>query len=261
MAVGKNKRKAKKAPKRRTVDPFAKKEWYEIRAPNVFTTRSVGHTVVNRTQGMNIASEAVKGRVFEVNLADLQGGDEDQGHRKIALRADDVQGKQVLTQFYGMDFTTDKLRSLVRKWHTLIEAHVDVKTTDGFILRLFCIGLTKRRNNQVKRTAYAQSSQIRAIRKKMVDIITREASTCELKDLVVKFIPESIGKQIEKECQGIYPLSNVFIRKVKMVKSPKFDAFKLAELHGDVEDAGKKVEAAKGKASTAAPVEQTLVGE
>jgi len=260
MAVGKNKKKPKKAPKRRTVDPFAKKEWYEIRAPNVFTKRSVGHTVVNRTQGMNIASEAVKGRVFEINLADLQN-DEDQGHRKISLRADDVQGKQVLTQFYGMDFTTDKLRSLVRKWHTLIEAHVDVKTTDGYILRLFCIGLTKRRTNQIKRTAYAQSSQIRAIRKKMTDIITREATTCELKDLVVKFIPESIGKQIEKECHGIYPLSNVFIRKVKMVKSPKFDAFKLAEVHGDNEDAGKKVEAAKGKTTGAAPAEQKLVGE
>lgn len=63
----------------------------------------------------------------------------------------------------GMDFTTDKLRSLVRKWQTLIEAHVDVKTIDNYTLRLFCIGFTKRRPNQVKRTCYAQSSQIRQV--------------------------------------------------------------------------------------------------
>lgn len=62
-----------------------------------------------------------------------------------------------------MDFTTDKLRSLVRKWQTLIEAHVDVKTTDNYTLRLFCIAFTKRRANQVKRTCYAQSSQIRQV--------------------------------------------------------------------------------------------------
>lgn len=101
-----------------------------------------------------------------------------------------------------MDFTTDKLRSLVRKWQTLIEAHVDVKTTDGYILRIFCISFTKKRQGQIKRTAYAQSSQIRAIRKKMVDIMNREASAVDLKDLVAKFIPEAIGKDIEKSCQG-----------------------------------------------------------
>ena len=93
----------------------------------------------------------------------------------------------------GMDFTTDKLRSLVRKWQTLIEAHVDVKTTDGYLLRMFCIGFTKKRQGQVKRTCYAQSSQIRAIRKKMVDIMTRDAQACDLKELVSKFIPEAIG--------------------------------------------------------------------
>ena len=65
--------------------------------------------------------------------------------------------------FQGMDFTTDKLRSLVKKWQTLIEAHVDVKTTDNFTLRMFCIGFTKRRQNQVKRTCYAQSSQIKQV--------------------------------------------------------------------------------------------------
>ena len=93
----------------------------------------------------------------------------------------------------GMDFTTDKLRSMVRKWQTLIEAHVDVKTTDGYLLRMFCIAFTKKRQQQVKKTCYAQTSQIRQIRKKMVELMTREAAACDLKELVGKFIPEAIG--------------------------------------------------------------------
>ncbi|KAK9735291.1 hypothetical protein RND81_04G196600 [Saponaria officinalis] len=134
-----------------------------------------------------------------------------------------------------MDFTTDKLRSLVHKWQTLIEAHVDVKTTDNFTLRMFCIAFTKRRPNQVKRTTYAQSSQIRQMR----EIMVNQASSCDLKELVAKFIPKSIGKEIEKATTGIYPLQNVYIRKVKILKSPKFDLGKLMEVHGDYsEDVG-----------------------
>ena len=115
----------------------------------------------------------------------------------------------------------------------MIEARVDVKTTDGYFMRLFCIGFTKRMPNQIKKTAYAQASQVKAIRKKMVDIMTEEAVKCDLKELVAKFIPESISTEIEKACQGIFPLQNVFIRKVKMLKKPRFDLIKLMEMHGD----------------------------
>lgn len=48
---------------------------------------------------LQIASEGLKHRVFEVVLADLQN-DEDQAFRKIRLRAEDVQGKNVLTNFW-----------------------------------------------------------------------------------------------------------------------------------------------------------------
>lgn len=68
----------------------------------------------------------------------------------------------------------------------MIEAHVDVKTTDGYLIRVFCIGFTKKRLNQIKKTCYAKSSQVRAIRKKMVDIITKEVSSNDLKEVVKK---------------------------------------------------------------------------
>eukprot|EP01108_Squamamoeba_japonica_P008389 TRINITY_DN7460_c0_g1_i1.p2 TRINITY_DN7460_c0_g1~~TRINITY_DN7460_c0_g1_i1.p2 ORF type:complete len:281 (-),score=167.95 TRINITY_DN7460_c0_g1_i1:135-977(-) len=234
MALGKNKLRVKKGNKKKTVDPFTKKDWYKIKAPAVFKARQVGYSLCNRTSGMRIAADSLKGRIFETCLADLQGGDEDHAHRKIKLRCEDVQGDELLTTFYGMDLTTDKLRSLVRKWQTLVEARVDVKTADGFTLRIFAIGFTKRRPNQVKQTTYAQTAQIRKLRAKMVSILERETAGADLKDLVNKFIPESIGKQIEKECESIFPLKDCYVRKVKTLKYPKFDAVRLAEAHKDV---------------------------
>lgn len=168
----------------------------------------MGKTLVNRTTGLKNANDALKGRIFEVSLADLQK-DEDHAFRKVKLRVDEVQGKNCLTNFHGLDFTSDKLRSLVRKWQTLIEANVVVKTTDDNLIRLFAIAFTKRRPNQVKKTTYARSSQIRSIRKKMTEIIQREASSCTLSQLTTKLIPEVIGREIEKATQGIYPLQNV----------------------------------------------------
>jgi len=237
MAVGKNKRlsKGKKGIKKKVVDAFTRKDWYDIKAPSMFEVRNVGKTLVNRSQGLKNANDSLKGRVIEMSLGDLNK-DEDSAYRKIKLRIDEVQNKNCLTNFHGMDFTSDKLRSLVRKWQTLIEAHVDVKTTDGYLLRLFAIAFTKRRPNQVKKTTYAKSSQIREIRKKMFEIMNREAGSVDLKELVQKFVPEAIGREIEKACRGIYPLQNVYIRKAKILKAPKFDVSKLMELHGESTD-------------------------
>jgi len=245
MAVGKNKRisKGRKGTKKKIVDPFSRKEWYTIKAPSAFTNRNVGKTPVNRTAGTKLASDSLKGRVFSVSLADLNQN-ETQAWRIIRLRVEDIQGKECLTNFYGMDFTTDKLKLYVKKWQTLIEAHVDVKTLDGYSLRMFAIGFTKQ-NSPTKKTCYAKTSKVRLIRKKMMDIMTKEASTVELKELVKQFIPDTIATRIERECQGIYPLSKVFIRKAKIIRAPKLDPLKLLEIHGEgsaKEDTGAKVD-------------------
>merc|ERR1712226_1547777 len=106
------------------------------------------------------ASEELKGRVLELNLADLNT-DEDQSSKKIKLCIEDVQGRNCLTDFHGLTLTRDKLCSLIRKWHTLIEAHCDAKTSDGYMVRLFVIAFTQRRPDQEKTNCYAQTAQIR----------------------------------------------------------------------------------------------------
>lgn len=243
MAVGKtNKRLSKKGKGKKAIDPFLRKEWYDIKAPAVFSNRDVGKTLVTKTTGTKIASESLKGRVFETCLADLTKN-EDDGHRKIKLRAEEVEGNKVLTTFYGMDLVRHKMGSLIKKWQSLIEAHVDVKTTDGYTLRMFCIAFTKKRQNQVKKTCYAKTGQAKRIRAKMTEVMTNVASKSDMRQLTQKLIPEVIGKEIEKVCNGIFPLQSCYVRKVKLLSAPKFDLQRLMEQHEDsAEDLGAKAD-------------------
>jgi len=239
MAVGKNKRLTKggrKGGKKKAGDPFLKKEWYDIKAPSIFSDRNCGKTLVTKSTGTKIATDGLKGRVLEMNLADLMKDSEDMAYKKVRLCVEEIQGRSCLTDFHGMDITRDKHCGLIRKWHTLIEAHCDVKTTDGYLLRMFCLSFTQKRIDQVKTNAYAQASQVRRIRNKMVEIMTAEATKCQLRELVRKLMPESIAKEIEKQTQGIFPLKDTLIRKVKILKKPKFDIVKLMEMHGDNDD-------------------------
>ncbi|XP_062933357.1 small ribosomal subunit protein eS1-like [Cynocephalus volans] len=165
MVVGKNKRLTKggkKGAKKKAVDPFSEKDWYDMKAPAVFNIRNIGKTLVTGTQGTKIASDGLKGHVFEVSLADLQN--DEVAFRKFKLITED---------------------------------------------------------------------------KKVMEIMTREEQTNDSKNVVNKLIPDSIGKDIEKARQSIYPLHDVLIRKVKMLKKPRFELGKFMELHGGGRSSGK----------------------
>jgi len=242
MAVGKNKRLtkgSKKGGKKKVVDPFTKKDWYSIKAPAVFKVRNVGHTLVTRTIGNKIAADGLKGRVYDCNQADLN--DDGQGHRKFKLVCEDVQGKNCILNFHGMSLTRDKMCGMVKKWQTMIQCAVDAKTTDNYHLRVFVVAFTKKQSQgQIKKTTYAQSQQVKQIRKKMTEIVSKQVSNCDVPELIKKLLPDSIASDITKAAMPIYPVENCYVSKIKVVKKPKLDLHRLAELHGE---AGVKVNA------------------
>jgi small subunit ribosomal protein S3Ae len=263
MAVGKNKRLSKSGKKggakKKVIDVMTKKEWYDVVAPAYFTKRQCAKTLVNKSTGIKNCVDSLKGRVFEVSLGDLNE-DEQQAYRKILLKVDEVQGRSCLTQFHGMKLTTDKLRSLVRKWCTLIEASADLKTTDGYTMRVFVVGFTKRRAGQVRKNCYAQSTQVHRLRHKIYDILKATITKNDLKSCVQKFQHELIGKDIERMSNTIYPLRDVFVRKVKMIKCPKYDLARLLEAHGGSVPASREdLGVAVAGEAVAAPVETAAV--
>jgi ribosomal protein S3AE len=76
-------------------------------------------------------------------------------------------------------------------------------------------------------------------RRIMMEIMTLEVQTSDLKEAVNTLIPDSTGKDTEKACQSIYPLHDVFIRRTKMQRKPKFELGKLMELPGEDRNSGK----------------------
>jgi len=234
MAVGKNKRltsKSKKGGKKKVVDPFTKKDWYDVKAPAVFKVRQVGKTLVTKTIGNKIAADGLKHRVYDVNQEDLQSMDGN-NFRKFKLVCEDVQGKNCLLNFHGMSLIQEKKCEITKKLQTKISAHVDVKTTDNFILRVFVVASTMRDQKQQKATTYAQTQQVKQIRAIMVDIVTKAIQGGDITSLIKNLIIDSISSDIIKHTRKIYPLENVHVSKVKVVKRPKLDLGRLAELHG-----------------------------
>lgn len=247
MAYGKNKKLSKggkKGSKKKVADPFTKKIWYDVKAPLYFNSKtpSAGKMPVTKTQGTKSETEGLLGRVCEFNLADLQSQSED-GYKKIKLEVQEVQGKRVLTDFHGLSLTRDKMCQMIKKKHSLIEAIVDCKTTDGYVVRVYVLAFTRDAQGQKAVFTYAQSAQIKKIRKKMVQIVQGVVGNGRLQDLVKHLIADKIETDVKTATSRIYPLDPVHIQKVKIIKKPKFDITKLFEIHDKAGDEGVAMDA------------------
>ena len=151
--------------------------------------------------------------------------------RKIRLVVDSIEPNRAITSFYGVDTTRDELCSLIKKKKTLIEAVQDVKSNDGYMLRVFTIAFTRESPHQKRKTNYALSSQQKEIRKRITEIINRDIAKSNATDIFNLFTSDVTEKKITKEVSRIYPVKNVRVRKIKVIQRPKIDVNKLQEMH------------------------------
>jgi hypothetical protein len=56
----------------------------------------------------------------------------------------------------------------------------------------------------------------------MREIMAEEAGKCDLSGLVKILMTNGISDNIEKAAQGVFPIKDTYIRKVKVLKKPKF---------------------------------------
>merc|ERR1712050_309295 len=229
MAKGKNQKTSKRgnAAKKMEKHPFLKKKWYKLLSPpSIGNSVMVGYTPANKTMGTKLSKDSLMNRVCEVSYADIKENTQFPW-KKIKMQVEEVKSGNCYTSFYGIDMVREKLFYFLRKKMSLIDVFADVKTQDGYILRVFVTTLTARKSGQVKTNTYAKSSQIRAIRKLFVKILTKKAQTSNIADYTANILNNTVADNLQAKGSQIFPLGTVLVRKVKVLKKSKIDVNKL----------------------------------
>ncbi|WIM46910.1 30S ribosomal protein S3ae [Methanosarcina mazei] len=187
----------------RKLDGWKSKEWYNIEAPAYLNRVIVGTTMAGDPS-------LLVGRNVETTVGELTN-DMTKNNTKVILRVNNVVGDIATTDLMGHELTTDYVRSIVKRQTSRIDANVDVRTKDGFVIRVKPTCFTIKR---------ARSSQMRAIREMMVDIVKKRASETDFETFMQEAILGRLSAAIYRQAKFIYPLRRVEIRKTQVEAMP-----------------------------------------
>jgi len=198
------------------------KIWYSLIAPSLFGRKKIGETPADDP-------EKVLGRTVEVSLQELTG-DFAKAHLKVILKVVDIKGLEAHTVFIGHSTTTDYVKRMARRHKSKIDGVFDVTTKDGKRIRVKPSAYTAKR---------IQTSQKRAIRAVMKQVIETMAQNNTLEDFVKFMLDGEIGKQTYKLAKPIYPVKRVEVHKSELLEVPKVEVKKEEE---EIEEIEKEME-------------------
>ena len=199
------------------------KEWYSLIAPAMF-----GKVKLAETPADDPAK--VLGRTVEISLQELTN-DIAKAHVKLKFKVVDVSGLEAHTAFIGHSTTSDYVKRMARKHKSKIDGVFDIQTKDGKRIRVKPSAYTAKR---------LQTSQKRAIRAIMKDVITTLAQNNTFDEFVKHMLNGEIGKQTYKLAKPIYPVKRVEIHKSELLEIPKVEVKKEEEEEEEITEETKE---------------------
>ncbi len=187
----------------RKIDGWKSKEWYNIEAPVYLNRSIVGNTMAGDPS-------LLIGRNVETTVGELTN-DMTKNNTKVILRINNVIGEIATTDLMGHELTTDYVRSIVKRQTSRIDANIEVKTKDKYVIRVKPTCFTIKR---------ARSSQMQAIREMMVEIVKKRAAESDFENFMQEAILGRLSAAIYRQAKFIYPLRRVEIRKTQVKAMP-----------------------------------------
>lgn len=194
---------SKRSSKRRVRDKWRLKKWYSIITPSYFGEINISSVPADDLRKLT-------GRVIETTLSDIT---DDFSHQSIKLHflVTEVIDSTAQTILKGHEYSTDYLRSLVRRGTSRIDGIFNVKSKDDCLIRVSIVAFTKIR---------VKSSQEKAIRSIMKNVIEERAKELSYDQLSHEMVLGKIGSDVYNLTKKVVPLRHVGVRKSKLILMP-----------------------------------------
>ena len=161
----------------------------------------------------NIPSEDPKkliGRVVETTLYDIT---DDFSHQstKLYFLVVSITDTKADTILKSHEYSTDYLRSLVRRGSTRCDGIFTANTTDHYLTRVYIVAFSHGR---------ITGSQEHAVRQVMGKIVAEKASKLTYSQLCHEMVLGKMGSDVYNEAKKVCPLRHVGVRKSKLLSMP-----------------------------------------
>lgn len=191
--------------KTKIVDKWKEKSWFEVKAADYISDKSLGETPASDP-------EILYGRVIEMARLGVAEDIYYDINLKIRFRITNVQGNTCITEFDGHEIAKEQIRSQIRRNRSKIEAIQNVVTKDKARLRISSIVITPIR---------CGTSIQKIIRKAIFDLLKIKARELSFVDFCHNMVNGTISTELKTEVTKIYPVVLVDIRKSKVLILPE----------------------------------------
>lgn len=176
------------------------KEWYSIIAPKIFGEKEVGKT-------MTADSENLMNRKIILNMIELVENS-DKFFMKVSLKVKRIEDKNAFTEFDGTEYMRDYISRMILRRIRRVDVIEDLKTKDGFGLRVKALVIISRRVKSTIQTS---------IRSDVKELIKKEVESSTLGEFIEGIISDEIKHKILGQIRKIYPVRNLEIRKTQLL--------------------------------------------
>jgi ribosomal protein S3AE len=191
---------------RGTVDPRKRKSRYVVKCPNYLANGALLYEIPASDP------ELLIDRIVEIPLGSLKRSMEELDlNTNVLLQVKSVSGNTAFTEFKGFYVTQETIRAKVHRGISKIEAIITLNTADGVKVRINTIVITAHRcRTKVKED----------IRKAVFKYRSERVPKMSFEEFVNFVISDLPKEEIHAIVHKIFPTSEVFVAKVKVLSDP-----------------------------------------